>query len=560
MQAPASRRQYQGHSTVQHSHWPKLIGSIIAAEGGRAASSWSATLHKGSVVTGQNYSPRYTTTQRPRQERRIHDLRFTSYGGASSGIAEAVTCCLDAIQPFCRPWHRQSQPPVCCVACSSPDSAMATQQVLFSETIAGMKKAFKRKAYEQAIDYAGVRRSIIQRNPPIFDDEGDEVDTDDDDPRAEDAAASAADLNPYANIHIERILSPLIASTDLPTHPTLSKPFTSKTLTELIGQSCGIMRKENQSLWQVRHLWTSLCGDNAWVPCSNLVGPNDIELYTEDHVARHLLNLSKPRLGDASSPQTANGVIAAEGAVGGSATEATNATNGVKGDSDVPMADVGSVAGGLNVTSKPIEEGDLAGEQTQEKEEKTPQVPNDENSKLPEDQPMAEGEQAAKSQQQSDEETGKPAPSQEHADSKAAQLDPTKFEPPSIMTTGTLDEPFIHPIFVAPAGSKPDRDMGLPEYEAEDVRRLLALYVQKQEEICRGAKKLHQGLLRAERLRNEVLHWSKAEAHCGPNRDMSDGEDWYDKEEWGLADDLKKGQDEEEEDTATAGKKTRNRR
>jgi hypothetical protein len=120
---------------------------------------------------------------------------------------------------------------------------MASQQVLFSETVAAMKKAFKRKAYEsdsdsevehygnrgqklkkngrfarkgqlvppvgpssykETIDYAGVRRSIIQRKPPVYDDEGDEIDTDDEDPRAEDAIASAADLNPYANIHIER--------------------------------------------------------------------------------------------------------------------------------------------------------------------------------------------------------------------------------------------------------------------------------------------------------------------------------------------------------------------
>lgn len=119
---------------------------------------------------------------------------------------------------------------------------------------------------------------------------------------------------------------------------------------------------------------------------------------------------------------------------------------------------------------------------------------------------------------------------------------------------------FIHPMFLPPADAQPDRNVGLPEHEAEDVRRLLALYVQKQEEICRGAQKLHQGILKAERLRKEVLHWAKAEAHSGPNGDMSDGEDWYDKEEWGLSEDLKKGQDEEEEDATTAGKKTRNRR
>jgi hypothetical protein len=57
-----------------------------------------------------------------------------------------------------------------------------------------------------------------------------------------------------------------------------------------------------------------------------------------------------------------------------------------------------------------------------------------------------------------------------------------------------------------------------------------------------------------------VMKWAKAEGHVGPNRDMSDGEDWYDKEEWGLEEDLKKGQDEEEEDAATTAKKTRTRR
>lgn len=119
---------------------------------------------------------------------------------------------------------------------------------------------------------------------------------------------------------------------------------------------------------------------------------------------------------------------------------------------------------------------------------------------------------------------------------------------------------FIHPMFLPPSNATLDRNLGLPENEAEDIRRLLSLYVQKQEEVCRGAARLHLGLLRAQRLRRDVLHWSKAEAHCGPNRDMSDGEDWYDKEEWGLEEDLKKGQDEEEEDTATTGKKTRNRK
>lgn len=61
-------------------------------------------------------------------------------------------------------------------------------------------------------------------------------------------------------------------------------------------------------------------------------------------------------------------------------------------------------------------------------------------------------------------------------------------------------------------------------------------------------------------MRHLVMKWAKAEGHVGEDRGMSDGEDWYDKEEWGLTEDLKKGQDEEEEDAATTAKKTRTRR
>lgn len=55
----------------------------------------------------------------------------------------------------------------------------------------------------QPVDYAGVRRSIIYRNPPLLDDEGYEVDSEDDDERIEDAMIAAAELNPYANIRLE---------------------------------------------------------------------------------------------------------------------------------------------------------------------------------------------------------------------------------------------------------------------------------------------------------------------------------------------------------------------
>jgi hypothetical protein len=58
-------------------------------------------------------------------------------------------------------------------------------------------------------------------------------------------------------------------------------------------------------------------------------------------------------------------------------------------------------------------------------------------------------------------------------------------------------------------------------------------------------------------MKKDVFSWCKADGHVG---ELSDGEDWYDREEWGLEEDLKKGQFEEEDDTANQGKKTRGRR
>ena len=117
--------------------------------------------------------------------------------------------------------------------------------------------------------------------------------------------------------------------------------------------------------------------------------------------------------------------------------------------------------------------------------------------------------------------------------------------------------PFIHPLYLVPPSALPDRDFGLPPAEAEETRRTLMLWVQKQEEVCRGVEKLYEGLLRADRMRKTVLSWCKAEGHVG---EMSDGEDWYDKEEWALDEDLKKGHEDEDDDAGNQGKKTRGRR
>ncbi|KAH7157601.1 RXT2-like protein [Dactylonectria estremocensis] len=492
---------------------------------------------------------------------------------------------------------------------------MASQQVLFSETIAGMKKAFKRKAYEsdsdsdidsysnrgqklkkrarfahkgqlvptngpssyrQFVEYAGLRRPILYRNPPLLDDEGYEIESDDDEVRLQEAEALASELNPYANIQLEHLLAPLTASTGLSTHQTLSKPFTSKTLTKLVDQSCDNMRKENHSLWQVRHLLTALCGDFTWIPCEAMVKPSDIELFTDDHVARHLLSLSKPHVGGSQMDLPSMGINGSAHGLNGIETGGIQSHAVVEGqlphkivteDIDVSMADTnaagqagsrpdqdrhktipnGEANGTDSTPTMKQEEGDARAEpRAIEKNKSSEHVDDAVN-------PKSGGDKAPETPSLARTAEG------EAADAHNSNDLSNGVQGVSIPLEG-LEQLFVHPMFIAPVGTKPDRDVGLPEQEAEDIRRLLALYVQKQEEVCRGAKKLFLGLLRADKLRKDVLHWSKAEAHSGPNRDMSDGEDWYDKEEWGLTEDLKKGQDEEEEDTQTTGKKTRNRR
>ncbi len=115
----------------------------------------------------------------------------------------------------------------------------------------------------------------------------------------------------------------------------------------------------------------------------------------------------------------------------------------------------------------------------------------------------------------------------------------------------------VHPLFKIPELATPDKEFGLPPDEADETRRLLTMYVQKQEEVCRGAEKLYEGLLRADRQRSTILKWCNAEGHVG---EMSDGEDWYDKEEWGLEEDLEKGHNDEEGDNnANQGRKPRRR-
>ncbi|CAK7265879.1 hypothetical protein SEPCBS57363_001812 [Sporothrix epigloea] len=413
----------------------------------------------------------------------------------------------------------------------------ARDQAIFLETVIGLQRALKRRSFDsdsdseiehstnrgsklkrrarfvrqgqlgaadgltvfaETIEHEGYRRDILSYNPPLIDDEGYEVDSDEeDDAVLQEAEATAAEQNLYAGIQLEHLLAPLTAVTDLPNHPTLSRPFANKALTELATQGCNWMHKESAALWKVKPLLIKLCGDHTWVDSGLMVTPNDADLFDDNFVARLVAardNAKKP-------------------------------------------------SGGL------IENGSAASLSAVDHRDKERESPENSNGELVERNatiPESGYETNA---------NGRIKPKSSHDGERALIPLPNG-------QTGDADnsEGFIHPLFLAPRSAHPEANLGLPESEAEDVRRLLQLWVQKQEEVSRGTKRLHEGLLRADRLRRTVLRWAKAEAHSGTNRDMSDGEDWYDQEEWELEEDLKKGHDEEEEDQQLPNKKTRNRK
>ena len=55
----------------------------------------------------------------------------------------------------------------------------------------------------QAITHAGYERDIISRRPTLYDDDGFEVDSEDDEEGAQAALAAAADFYPYSDVRIE---------------------------------------------------------------------------------------------------------------------------------------------------------------------------------------------------------------------------------------------------------------------------------------------------------------------------------------------------------------------
>ncbi|KAG9654442.1 hypothetical protein KCU64_g7208, partial [Aureobasidium melanogenum] len=396
---------------------------------------------------------------------------------------------------------------------------MAAQQTIIAETIRGMKLAMRRRdndsdsdtsitqptnrgnklkrnarhvregrldtthgrSYKKRIDYAGYDRYILNENPLRFDHDGDLIDDDEYEPDDEDSSDQTG--NPWADTKLEELLAPLTSAADLAHHPSLSVPFLSRPISEMAENARQAMHREKETLWHIKQLLLRLRGDDHWIPVGKLESEHDIMLL--DPSAAPI----DDNLSNAMPPET-------------SAIDHYKPENNTQSQPEPePPQQNGSQTDGADQQQNPSDT-----------------LPS------PDVSPDGTIQHAMTTRRQA---RTSPTPDPNFPSSSPA--------PSSI--------PSIHGFFHVPDSALPDRDYGLPANEADDTRRLLLLYCQKQEQVVRESEQMLEGLLKADRMRKDVWRWCKTEGHLG---EMSDGEDWYDMEEWNLSAPLQKGKEEEE--------------
>lgn len=461
------------------------------------------------------------------------------------------------------------------------------------------------------------------------------------------------------------LLAPLTSAADLPTHPSMSIPYKSSILTDMVQHASELLHHERKTLWNMKHILTKLRGDETWIPCGALNSNVDDIIFNTGPIYNEIIESElKENLTSSKGPSSMNGEVLARtfkqpGAVRNNGPSLFGASiAGTRRNSDVKTHGPGARDSGVGPPHGPVSESAVAAAaaaDTASKSQKNLEAVHDVESNveikeelLPIADNILHGSSLSEKLTADDsrplntdngpeklttqsiklnvhgEHTGvldsmerRPPPGPKEA-LRADDASTLKNSEDSTMTDHDVQPnaiaaaneesigaddvpdasqaaprrmqtraqaqaksentassrtrsaspawtaPTAHPLFLMPVSAYPDRDFGLPPGEAEETRRMVTLYAQKQEEVCRSAEKLYNGLAKADRMRKTVFKWCKAEGHVG---EMSDGEDWYDKEEWGLDEDLRKGQEEEEEDkdkdkegTGTQGKKTRKAR
>lgn len=358
------------------------------------------------------------------------------------------------------------------------------------------------------------------------------------------------------------------------------------------------LRQERSLLWRAKNLYREFLGDSSWMPCGTVETSEDRWIFQPKVVD------TKP--GSPTSQYGSNGlnplgtedarVNGEQGLLSGTVSQSSRTAQGEEiprsqpAEKDIKMTDTqnnGDEERGSNAsqTKQPKAEevdttiGDVSahpgdalanGGNTEQDRLAKPE----ENGKPKANEPHAmdtdhhietQNEDAERDTEMQDDSSPAPRRMTTRAQATTANSQEGSYSNRSVSPSNDSlnDLPAPHPLFIVPDSIRPDANYGLPSNEAEETRRLLWSYIQKQEETVRGFEHMLENLLRANRMKEDVLEWCKAEGHIG---EMSDGEDWYDREALGLAEgeDLKKGADEDEietvDDSRATGKRGRGRR
>ncbi|KAL4868172.1 hypothetical protein BDV12DRAFT_170186 [Aspergillus spectabilis] len=464
--------------------------------------------------------------------------------------------------------------------------------------------------YKQKVEHAGYTRYVLHQNPVRYDSEGDELDDDDEDSEAD---AAVAEENPFSEIALEHFLCPLKHPSELPSHPSLSHAYTSKALMNMTQAIETKLRQERALLWRARNLHRQFLGDGPWAPCGIFETSEDRSIF-EPRIAStghssllphyKIKGVSASANGDldGSRERAQNSLPSIDPSKGADSLQhrhdnAANATNDVEmtdGPNDRTEHASGNSEANHSKEPKFEEIDTLVGDLPQHSEirEEAVNINGDKTEKLPGDHDRLSNTDGTVGKEANnggaDQGLQTNGDREEEEDKDVEMQNGSSPEPPRRMTTraqanagqpqqdndsgraspspssDTLSSlPTPHPLYLVPDSVRPDSNFGLPPNEAEDTRRLLWSYVQKQEETVRGFEHMLETLLRACRMKDDVFEWCKAEGHVG---ELSDGEDWYDREKWGLAEgeDLKKGADEDDlepvEESRSSNKRGRGRR
>ncbi|KAL4814027.1 RXT2-like protein [Aspergillus spinulosporus] len=461
--------------------------------------------------------------------------------------------------------------------------------------------------YKQKIEHAGYTRYILNRNPVRYDSEGDELDDDDEDSEAD---AAVAEENPFSEIALEHFLCPLKHPSELPSHPSLSHAYTSKALPHMTQAIEAKLRQERALLWRARNLHRQLLGDGSWAPCGLFETPEDRLIFEPQMVSTGhsspllhyetngikvssgggLDSLKDIGQNSLSTKETESSQHGGDKLVDtttnvGMTTQLNGRTEDAlfypdTGHSKEPkFEEVDTAVSDLPQHSETREGGEVINhgdkphntpgdlDRMSETESMVGKETRENGKTEPDHQKSNDGQNADEDVEMENISSPEPprrmttraqtnaGPPQHDADSRRAS--------PSASSDTLSSLPTPHPLYLVPESVRPDPNFGLPPNEAEDTRRLLWSYVQKQEETVRGLEHMLESLLRACRMKEDVFEWCKAEGHVG---ELSDGEDWYDREKWGLAEgeDLKKGADEDDvepvEESRSSNKRGRGRR